>query len=101
MQKNKLFIAAGTVALAIAGFMTTKANSKKFAACLTAYFRINGSGTLIYTLFKGLAPGSPHNLTLVNTGKTLIVKTGGISGGTVFAVKSGNPAVLSTTVFLK
>jgi hypothetical protein len=101
MQKNKIFIAAGTLALAIAGFMTTKANSKKFAAAVTAYFRVNGAGTAIYTLFKGIATGSPHNLTLVNTGKTAFFKTAGIAGSTVFAVKSGAPAVLSQTVFIK
>ena len=102
MNKNKIFIAAGTLALAIAGFANAKANSKKFVAAITAYFYVNGT-TVIYTLFKGVTTGTPYNLTLSNTGKTAFFKTAGVTGSIVYAVRNTvpTPNTLNTTVFIK
>ena len=103
MRRNKLFITAGTLALAIAGFANAKANSKKIAAAITGYFYTGGTSGAIETIFKGVdtSIAAAWNITLTNTGRTLLVKTGGTVLSKVYAVKSSFPVRLSTTVFLK
>jgi len=95
MKKNRIFIAAGTFALAIVGFLTSNANNKKFVAATSAYYLRSGS---VVTLFKG---ASTTNLTTTfATGKTAFFRTG--TGGAnvkLFAVKVSTSS-LSNTAFV-
>ena|SRR5438105_1451496 len=95
MKKNKIFLAAGTFALAIAGFAIAKANSKKFTSATSAYYK--PSISVICTLFKGAT--STSLTTVITAGKTFFVKCGTSANHTVFAVR--NLSILSKTVFCK
>ena len=99
MRINKLFIPAGTLALAIAGFLSSKANNKKFAAALSAY--VYTGGTNIYTFFKGVSSAVVWNLTLINTSKTFFASPDGISISCSKVFGSRNINILSLTVFCK
>ena len=72
MSKKKIFLAAGSIVLAIVGFFTASAH-RRFAASATAYFN-NGTGTYV-TLFSG---NSNSVLTLVKgtNSKTAFFYTG-------------------------
>ena len=100
MNKNKFFIAAGTLALAIAGFANAKANSKRFVAAITAYFYTGGTSGAIKTIFKGVvtSTAAAWKLTLTNNGNTALFKTSSTVLSKVYSVKNGTS--LNTTVFL-
>ena len=98
MKKNRVFIAAGTLSLAIAGVLTTTANKKKYGPATSAYYH-RLANTI--TLFKG---ASTTNLTTTFIiGKTAFFRTGA-SGANVklFAMKSnaGINTILSRTCFV-
>jgi hypothetical protein len=69
MKKSKIFMAAGTVVLALTAIFATKAN-KRFTSISTAYFAAGGGDYYIYNkggtdyLTANLTSGSQLNLRL-------------------------------------
>ena len=87
MTKRKLFLACGTLVLAVSGFLATHAN-KKYAATLSAYFRTTTTSAFI-TLFKGLTLGTMHLTTVAFTNHTAFFRSKSMATGnkTLFATK--------------
>jgi hypothetical protein len=95
---KKIFIAAGSVALVIAGYLSTSAN-KKFAGTRTAFFRTGVSPTsVVQTLFK--ATTSVTHLTTIKAngnGTAFFATVGG--NKTLFAVKTAGGGLIKTLFY--